>query len=281
MRKRILPIALTIASLLFSLPAFSQTTTPAPDVSIPAAPSIADVDLQGPTTVKSGRAFMVVVTKPKMPAGKEKLLNLEWFNSFPDGAVPAELTTNDGKSVMLFLDPPDGVYKFRIAAQVSVDIASGFDPRDESTLETTVGESGPATPGEPDAPAEPDSPPPSDEAAKVKTPGFRALFTVEKDYGLPDVLADPKVYAYLNAKTVKGEDGQTPDWRIVDNDESVAKDFKVFSEYRSTLPPGKGPPTSNEEPYVSFGDGKRGKVVNLSGMSSEALLTLLKTIGGN
>lgn len=253
-------------------PVATPTVAPVADqLAVPVSPKAFSVKIEGPSKVKSEGGFVIVVTKPSGVPQSE--LIERWENDVPPGVVWLDLTDNSGRPVMVFLSAPDGTYTFRLSCQVSVDKINGPDPFASATHTVVVG-GGTPKPTPTDPVTEPDQPV-SPDTAKVKVDGFRAMLLCEKGKGIPEAFASQDVRKYLNSKCVKGLDGITPDWRMPDNDESMDRDYPVFKLYRETLPPG-----SDETPYVSFGDGKRG-FVGPAPATGEELLKLLQTIGGN
>ena len=123
----------------------------------------------------------------------------------------------------------------------------------------------------------PPNPGPTPGPAPIPLDGFRVMFILESEdaseipVGQRDIFYSADVRDYLNKKCVKGPDGKTAEWRIVDPDseytpeESRWKD--ASSRKRSTLP------------WMIISDGKTGYEGPVPATVQETL-ELLKKFGG-
>ena len=109
--------------------------------------------------------------------------------------------------------------------------ALGDVPSDPAVCVVVIGDPDPG-PG----PVPPVPPGPTPGPAPIPEPGFRAIMIYESAElsMLPAsqlaVMHAAEVYAYLNAKCVKGPDGKTAEWRVWDKDVNTASESKVWQE---------------------------------------------------
>lgn len=125
---------------------------------------------------------------------------------------------------------PGKAYRFRAVASLLDEHAS---------FEFSVALDGPPPPAprpdEPPAPR-PDEPPPPDEAAPIPAPGLRVLIVFEtSDQGRltagqrAAVFGQP-VRDYLDARCAVGPDGRSREYRIYDQNQSVAGESKLWQD---------------------------------------------------
>lgn len=126
-------------------------------------------------------------------------------------------------------------------------------------------------------PTPPVPPPTPDGTAPIKEPGFRVLVVYEsKDLpAMPrdqqSILFDGSVRSYLNAKCVKGTDGKTAEWRMLDPNAVIAPDSAIWATAMAR--------ERKSLPWIVISDGKRGFEGPLPANVAETL-ALLKRYGG-
>jgi hypothetical protein len=298
MRQQILPTAFLSFVYLLAVALGQQPVSTPPGRPLPLkAPTIAAPAVEEVVEPTPEVPFEIVATvggkiieedHVALPVGKLLTFKVRGLATLPvdGGPVPAVAWTlnqpTDDLSVypadghhLTFTAPADGVYLFHAAinnpdpfgaplvAQRWVVVGKGSPTIDE-----------PTTPTDP-APA-PQPPKPS--TAPVDLPGFRALLLFEAGEGMPDAFASHDVADYLNAKTVKGEDGETPEWRRHDDDTPMKGDFDSWEAYRAAAPADCGR-AAFPDGYVVTGNGAEG-YAGPAPKDAADLLALLKKYGG-
>lgn len=155
-------------------------------------------------------------------------------------------------------------------------LVHGIEAGKRFSIQVTIGGQVPVPPPipDPDPPSPPDPPAPTPSEFRVlilEETADRASLPREQLAALMSV----QVRGYLNAKTAKGPDGRTPDWRVWDDDFQDAQimDHAYFqTAYKRAKEASKG-----VLPWIYIGDGR----VNMPLPKTEAeLLNLLKQYGG-
>lgn len=145
-------------------------------ISAARSPTPFAVELEGPSDGTGG--FMVFVSKP--PQGIPR-----WKNQLPPGSAFVELTANDGRTVLVFINPKPGRHEFALSVQLptvgSKENPTGVDPFASDELVVNVGPVDPPAPPvvvvPPIDPTKPVEPPTVDPA----TTPTAAIYVYEKD----------------------------------------------------------------------------------------------------
>lgn len=123
-------------------------------------------------------------------------------------------------------------------------------------------------------------PEPNPGPAPIPLAGFRVLFISESEDSsdfseMPkeqqDIFYSPEVRNYLNAKCIKGPDGKTADWRVIDPDAEFTNEEQRWKDAAAR-------PRQNI-PWLIISDGKTGFEGPLP-TNVEDTLKLLKKFGG-
>jgi hypothetical protein len=135
------------------------------------------------------------------------------------------------------------------------------------------------TPNPPDPNPDP-RPEPNPGPAPIPLAGFRVLFISESEdssdfTAMPkeqrEIFYSPLIRDYLNAKCVKGPDGKTADWRVIDPDAEFSPEEQRWKDAASR--------SRQEIPWLIISDGKTGFEGPLPDNVDDTL-KLLKKFGG-
>jgi len=205
--------------VLTALPAFGQGV---------------NVAIDGPATATGGFALVGNVDNPDAV--------LRWSVESPDGAHPLELLDSAGRPVLVFMSPPDGVYRVWLSGQVPVD---GLDPFSEILHTVTKGDSKPEPePDDKDVEPEPDG-----DSSPIATDKLHVLVVYESG-DATSLTSDQRDIIY-GAESRQALQSFAPDrFRIYDQDidlEFAPKEFReAMGVKRDSLP------------WLVMGNGKSG-----------------------
>lgn len=305
MRQHILPTAFLSFAYLFAVAlAGPPIVTPPGDVQpltspadVAPAPSPTPVEPE-PDTLETEFAIVAAIGgKPttddvvKLPVGKLLTLTLRGDVTQPiEGApVPAVRWSLNQATDDVSVYPADGHHlTFTAPAPGNFLFSAAINNPDPLgaplVAQRWVVVVGPQPPPVVDTPTDPSPAPqpppvePKPSTAPVNLPGFRALLLFEALEGMPDAFAAADVADYLNAKTVKGEDGITPEWRRHDDDTPMRGDFDSWEQYRAAAPADVSK-AAFPFGYVVTGNGAEG-YAGPAPKEPADLLALLKKYGG-
>lgn len=226
----------------------------------------------------NGQPVVAEVAFPDAPEGSKP--HLLWSIGSDAGMLPGSTNT---VYIWPRYGPADSYLEIRCTGFLTTTNASGEevlvkDSHHEFKATARVLAIVPPGPGPGPGPKpDPDPVPVPDGLAPITEPGFRVLIVYEsKDLSkLPAaqqaILFDQDVRAYLTAKCVKGADGKTSEWRMVDPNVVVAPDSvvwaKALARERKALP------------WLIVSDGKRGFEGPLPANKADAM-KIIKSIGG-
>jgi len=162
-----------------------------------------------------------------------------------------------------------------------------YQPVGKPELTRTIVVSGgdkPPLPPVPPGPVPPNPPGPTpdpDELPPIPNEGFRAMIIYENNpkteaERMPPsqqaILGSPVIRSYLDSKCAKGQDGKTPEWRMVEQHDDLSNESNIW-KLAMALP-------RASVPWIVVSDGKRGTSEPLPKTEAETL-ALLKKYGGN